>query len=115
MKKIIKRMQALLMGCILFCYPTANAYANELSNEVAEAPIESYNIDELSDDEFDMDSVIVILKKEYSSPDSKINKNIFKCVESKNEKNLSESDGNNSDQFRNIIHVELKKKRTGRS
>lgn len=109
MKKIIKRMQALLMGCILICYPTANAYANELSDEVAEAPIESYNIDELSDDEFDMDSVIVILKKEYSSPDSKINKNIFKCVESKNEKNLSKSDESNSDQFRNIIHVELKK------
>ncbi len=109
MKKIFKRIQTLLIICMLFCYPTANVYANETNEGISEEQIESYNIDELSDDEFDMNSVIVILKKEYSNLDNKINKNIFKCVESKNADNLSKSNESNSNQFRNIIHVELKK------
>lgn len=109
MKKSIKKVQILILTCIMLFYPSANIYANEMNYEIAEEQIESYNIDELSDDEFEMDSVIVILKKDYSNKEDKINKNIFKCIESKNADNLSKSDKSSTNQFRNIINVKLKK------
>lgn len=109
MKNVLKNIQIFILICMLLCSPTASVYADELNNNFSEDQIELCNIDDLSDDEFDMNSVIVILKKEYSGPDSKINKNIFRCVEKKKVDNLSTSEASNKDQFRNIIHVELKK------
>ncbi len=109
MKNVLKNIQIFILICMLLCSPTASVYADELNNNFSEDQIELCNIDDLSDDEFDMNSVIVILKKEYSGPDSKINKNIFRCVENKKVDNLSTSEASNKDQFRNIIHVELKK------
>lgn len=76
MKNVLKNIQIFILICMLLCSPTASVYADELNNNFSEDQIELCNIDDLSDDEFDMNSVIVILKKEYSGPDSKINKNI---------------------------------------
>lgn len=113
MSIFFKRVCSVLLTCMLSFTLITTVYANEITDDLAiENQVKTYNIDELSDDEFDLGSIMVILKQEYSSPDNKINNSLFSGIENKEYINLSESDNSKTDEFRNIIHVDLKK--TGR-
>lgn len=115
-----KKVLSLLLVCVFFGITIGNSLNISAQTEISvskenldpvinENEIIAMDLDELSDDEFEQDSIVVILKQEYSSLSEKMYKRLFQGIESKEINNLMDSSNYKANEFRSIFSIKLKK------
>ncbi|GEM_PF-994933 len=110
MKNIKKILSIILVAVFLLSFsvyhPLLSAGAQEDKQEII---FDSIDISSLKDGEFDLDTVVVIIKEAYSGRLSKFDKGCFSVVENQEVKKTMDADLSTNEAAKDIYTIKLKK------